>query len=91
MDPKEKLALGGHLVPLGLQVFLEREERVADREMQGVQDLRGSQAFRDQEDPLVLRACLDRKAKWVPRESLVILGRVNLVPRARLAPKVILG
>lgn len=88
-DLKEKLALGVHLVPLVLQDFLEHEERVADREMQGTQDLRESQASRDQGDPLDLQVCLDRKVRWVPRESLVILGRVRLAPQALSARKVI--
>lgn len=87
-DPKEILVLGVPLVPLELQVFLEREERMADQEMQGVQDLRGSQASRDQEGPSVLQVCLDRKVRWVPRESPVILERVSLARRALLAPRV---
>lgn len=90
-DPKESLVLGVPLEPPGLQVFLEFEERMADQGMQGVQDLRGSQASRDQEGPSVLRECLDRKVRWVPRESLDILGRVSLALRALSAPRVILA
>lgn len=90
-DPKESLVLGVPLEPQELQVFLEFEERMADQEMQGVQDLRGSQASKDQEGPSVLLGCLDRKVRWVPRESLDILGRVSLGPQALSALRVILA
>lgn len=86
-----KLALEVHLVPLVLQDFLEHEEKVADQEIQGAQDLRGSQGSRDQGGPLDLRVCLDRKVRWVPRESLAIPGRVRLAPRARSGPRALLA
>lgn len=77
--------------PLALQASLEVEERGADQERLDAQDLRGSPVSRDQEGHLDLQVCLDRKVRWVPLESLVILGRVRLAPQALSALRVILA